>query len=90
VCAVPTESAADAKAGSRPPCQARVCNGSPPRCRDEITDRSDNGIRLIERKVIAAVLGHNLPADTRRRDQFRLIGRDKVDLAEFEVTSMPE
>ena len=46
---------------------------TPPRCRDDITDRSDYEIRFIERNVMAAALGHDLLADTRQRDQSRLI-----------------
>src|SRR3954468_16683214 len=45
----------------------------PPRCRDDITDRSDYEIRFIERNVMAAALGHDLLADPRQRDQARLI-----------------
>jgi hypothetical protein len=37
---------------------------SPPRGRDDITDRSDYEIGLIERNVMAAALGHDLPAHT--------------------------
>src|SRR5688572_24938250 len=38
---------------------------SPPRRRDDITDRSDYEIRLIEWNVMAAALGHDLLADAR-------------------------
>jgi hypothetical protein len=50
-----------------------AASASPPPCRYDITNRSHYEIRLIERNVMAAALGHDLLADTRQREQSRLI-----------------
>ena len=55
--------------GQRSPCET----ASPPDCREYITDRSDDEIRLVERNVMAAALADDLLADARQCDQRRLI-----------------